>query len=93
MPSPPRFANDRAVTDEIHSLRVDFDAMKSQLDAGAIRFQRIESKVDEGNAATKDLVDAWRTATGVVRFMKFLAGFATAMAALWALVKLIWDKS
>lgn len=35
-----------------------------------------------------DLVDAWRTARGVVRFVKWLAGLTTAATTVWALVKL-----
>jgi len=36
----------------------------------------------------KDLVDAWNTARGVVRFVKLLGSVATAVAAMWALIKI-----
>lgn len=36
----------------------------------------------------RGLVDAWKTATGIVAFVKWLAGFATAVGLLWAAVKL-----
>lgn len=35
----------------------------------------------------KDLLDAWRTATNVLAFIKWLAGIGTAAAFLWAGVK------
>lgn len=35
----------------------------------------------------KDLLDAWRTATNVLAFVKWLAGIGTAAAFLWAGVK------
>lgn len=33
------------------------------------------------------LLDAWKTATGVVSFVKWLAGAVTAIGILWALLK------
>lgn len=38
-------------------------------------------------ADVKDLLDAWNTATGMVRFVKWLSTFATALAVLYATVK------
>jgi hypothetical protein len=35
----------------------------------------------------KDLVDAWKTATNVLAFVKWLAGIGTAAAFLWAAIK------
>lgn len=35
-----------------------------------------------------DLVEAWRTARGVVRFVKVLGGAATGAMAIWALLKM-----
>lgn len=35
----------------------------------------------------KDLLDAWKTATNVLAFVKWLAGIGTATAFLWAAVK------
>lgn len=42
------------------------------------------------SANVKDLVEAWRTAHGVVRFVKWMGGLATAGTALWALIQLAW---
>lgn len=36
----------------------------------------------------KDLVEAWDTARGVVKFMKVLGSIATAITATWALIKI-----
>ncbi len=35
----------------------------------------------------KDLLEAWNTATGMVRFVKWLSTFATALAVLYATIK------
>ena len=35
----------------------------------------------------KDLLDAWNTATGVVRFVKWLSTLVTAMAVIFAAIK------
>ena len=35
----------------------------------------------------KDLLDAWKTATNVLAFIKWLAGIGTAAAFLWAAIK------
>lgn len=45
---------------------------------------RIE--VRDLNAQVRGLVEAWETAQGIVKFMKFLGTMATAGAAIWALV-------
>lgn len=55
-------------------------------DVNEIRQLRLE--VEQLHREVRDLVDAWRTAQGVVRFVKWLGGIATASAALWALIKL-----
>jgi hypothetical protein len=58
----------------------------TEIDANEIRELRRE--VEEMRKDVRDLIDAWRTARGVVRFVKYVAGFATALTSLWALVKL-----
>ena len=50
----------------------------------------LEARQDELKAVLKelkDLLDAWNTATGMVRFVKWLSTFATAIAVLYATVK------
>lgn len=49
---------------------------------------RVEQKVDALAAKVDDLLLAWNTARGMVRFVKFLGGLATAITAMWALVQL-----
>ena len=39
---------------------------------------------------TKDLLDAWKTATNVLAFVKWTAGLGTAVAFLWAAFKAKW---
>lgn len=45
-------------------------------------------EVRELNAQVRGLVEAWETAQGIVKFMKFLGTMATAGAAIWALVSM-----
>lgn len=59
---------------QIALLRSEMSAMKVEM--------------DELRADIKDLVDAWRTASGVVAFVKWLAGALTAFGVLWAAFKL-----
>lgn len=98
MPSPRM--TEAAIAQEVRRLRQDVDSMavevtsiKSALQRGEQRFDTIERKVDEGNEATKELVEAWKMGTGLVRFMKWLSGFAVALAALWALIRAGWDRA
>ena len=58
---------------ELALLRADMDQMKQDLQAA--------------RAEVKELVDAWRTATNVLAFIKWLAGIGAAAAFLWAGVK------
>jgi hypothetical protein len=48
----------------------------------------LRREVSELSSNVRDLVEAWRTARGVVRFVKVLGGIATSAAAIWALAKL-----
>lgn len=58
---------------EIALIRADLEAVQEELKA--VRKE------------LKDLLDAWNTATGMVRFVKWLSTFATALAVLYATVK------
>lgn len=44
----------------------------------------LTSKVDTLSNEVAGLVDAWKTASGVVAFIKWLAGAVTAATLLWA---------
>jgi hypothetical protein len=48
----------------------------------------LEAKVDQLSTDVKGLVEAWQTASGVVAFVKWLAGISTAAAVIWAALKL-----
>lgn len=64
---------DRDSAVEIALIRADLEAMQGELKA--VRKE------------LKDLLEAWNTATGMVRFVKWLSTFATAVAVLYATVK------
>lgn len=49
--------------------------------------EQVRSELAELRADVKDLLEAWNTATGMVRFVKWLSTFATALAVLYATVK------
>ena len=50
-------------------------------------FRRLEEKFDEMNSSTKALVEAWNTATGVVKFVKLLSTLIAAVGAIWLFTK------
>jgi hypothetical protein len=58
---------------ELALLRQDMDSMKDDLAAA--------------RAEVKELLDAWRTATGMLVFIKWLSTLGVAVAAFWALLK------
>jgi hypothetical protein len=57
------------------------DAPEWQREMHALRVE-----VRDLNAQVRGLVEAWETAQGIVKFMKFLGTMATAGAAIWALI-------
>ena len=59
------------------------DAPEWQREMHALRIE-----VRDLNAQVRGLVEAWETAQGIVKFMKFLGTMATAGAAIWALVSM-----
>ena len=66
--------NERRQSDiEIALLRQDMDEMK-------IYMARMETQV-------AGLLEAWRTATGLVKFMKWIAGAVAACAVIWIFIK------
>ena len=54
--------------------------------------EAIGKKVDALETSITDLVTAWKTANGVVSFVKSLASVATAVVAIVAFFKLGWIK-
>ncbi len=49
----------------------------------------LRHEVTELSANVRDLVEAWNTARGMVRFVKFLGAIAASCTTVWALVKLV----
>ena len=49
-------------------------------------------EVRDLNAQVRGLVEAWKTAQGVVKFMKLLGSLATAATAVWVLVRLAIER-
>lgn len=52
------------------------------------RIDELEKKVDRLTSSIESLVYAWRTATGVVRVVKWTGKIAASIAAIIALIKL-----
>jgi len=48
----------------------------------------LRTEVRDLNEQVRGLVEAWETAQGIVKFMKFLGTMATAGAAIWALISM-----
>lgn len=61
-------------------------------DINAQDLARVEAKVDNLAGKVEALLEAWNTAQGMVRFIKFLGGMATAATAMWALLQLARHK-
>lgn len=58
-----------------------------QLALLSAKMDQMEQDLQAARAEVKELVDAWRTATNVLAFIKWLAGIGAAAAFLWAGVK------
>jgi len=66
--------NERRQSDvEMALLRQDMDEMKESM-------RELKTQV-------QGLLDAWNTATGLVRFVKWTAGLVTACAVIWTVFK------
>lgn len=52
------------------------------------RLVKIEEKLDKLTSEVEDLVSAWKAANIVVSFIKWVGGAATAITALYTLLKL-----
>lgn len=52
------------------------------------KVERLSEDVKALRSEVHDLVEAWNTARGVVKFVKWLGSVAIAVTSIWALVKL-----
>lgn len=58
-------------------MQVDIAVLKSDM-------ERLSQAVEENSRSTRELVEAWQAATGLVRFVKWLAGLAGAIGVIYA---------
>ena len=75
------------LADRVAALREDVDKIKERIAKGDERFSHLEKKIDANTDATKELVEAWRTAGGMVKFVKWVAAIITGSVALWIAVR------
>lgn len=54
--------------------------------------RQLRNDVRELSNQVHDLVEAWNTARGLVRFVKTIGSIATAGAAIWVLLSMIWER-
>jgi hypothetical protein len=59
------------------------------LEAAAVKrdMQDLKNQVDRLEKSVKELVDAWNTAGGIVKAVKWASGVAVALSAAWAVLK------
>lgn len=54
--------------------------------------RQLRAEVRELSQQVHDLVEAWNTARGLVKFVKMIGSIATAGAAIWVLLSMIWAR-
>lgn len=67
-------------------MKVDSDPRNTEVSHHEIR--QLTAKVDELSRDVRDLVDAWNTARGLLRFVRLLGQLSIAGAGIWALFAL-----
>jgi len=75
----------KRLADRVQQLEENVDKINDRLDKGAVQFTALAADIKANTDATKELVEAWKIGTGLVRFVKWLSGFAAAIAALYVL--------
>lgn len=50
-----------------------------------LKIEELESKVDKLTNSVADLVDAWKAANNLLRFIKWASGVAATIATIWAI--------
>ena len=78
------------LADRVAALREDVDKIKERIAKGDERFTHLEAKIDASTKATEDLVEAWKTAGGMVKFVRWIAAIAATSAALWIAIRDAW---
>lgn len=77
---------------EMERLRADIEAIQKDLKSLRVEIkeevtevhQEIKENIKGLRSEIKDLLDAWNTATGVLKFMRWLAGLITAVGGAYA---------
>lgn len=81
---------------EMERLRADLEAIQTDLKSLRAEIkeedtnvhqeiQEIQENIKGLRSEIKDLLDAWNTATGVLKFMRWLAGLVTAIGGSYAI--------
>jgi len=68
------------MTDPIQAVKPELQEVNDRLD-------RVEAALDRMGTRIESLLNAWNTASGVVKFVKWLGGLAMAMTAIWAMIR------
>lgn len=68
-------------------LYVLMQQLNTKMSLQLLHQQTLEAKIDTLDGDTKQMRDAWRTAGNLLRFIKYLAGFGTALATVYVIVR------
>lgn len=49
--------------------------------------REMRNELTDHKASTKELVDAWKAAGGLLKFVKWISGIAIAVAGAWAVIQ------
>lgn len=75
----------KRLADRVQQLEDNVDEINRRLERGEGQFVALAADIKANTEATKELVEAWKIGTGLVRFIKWLSGFVAAIAALYIL--------
>ena len=69
-------------------MNITTDKDRGAMNNDSTEIAALRRDVRELTAQVQDLVDAWNTARGMVKFVKLLGSLAASAAAVWALIRL-----
>jgi len=76
---------DKELKAQLAELRADFSELREDFSGLQSNLEKVMTKQDAQTAATSALVEAWNTGTGVVKFVKWLAGLVGAVGVILAI--------